>query len=101
MAFDWGNAAKNTTAGATAGSAFGPWGTAAGGVLGAVGAGISGANEDEKDRELIELKKKGFDWQQTMDKKGQFNTERQLGMNALTGMRGGFRDALYRALTRG
>jgi hypothetical protein len=101
MAFDWTAVGKGATGGAVAGTALGPWGTAIGGIAGAVGAGISSAQAAEEERKRLEEEKRRFDWQQQMDKKGQFNTERQLGMNALTGMRGGFKEALYRALTKG
>lgn len=47
MAFDWGNAFRGGASGAAAGSSFGPWGTAIGGGLGALG-GFFG-NDEEKD----------------------------------------------------
>lgn len=106
---NWGGMATGAGSGAVAGATIGSVvpvvgtgiGALAGGLLGAAGAGLSGAEENEKEKRLEEERKGNFDWQKTMDKKGQFNTERQLGMNALTGMREGFRGALYRALTKG
>jgi hypothetical protein len=85
----------------TVGNAITPWTTLAGGVLGAAGAGLTAYEEEQRRKEEEEFRKKQFDWQQTMDKKGQFNTERQLGQNTLQSMRGSFKDAVYRALTKG
>ena len=87
--------------GAATGSALGPWGSLAGGVLGFAGAGLTAAKEAEQLEEQRWREDERFDWQKTMDKKGQFNTERQLGQNTLQSMRGGFKEALYRALTKG
>jgi hypothetical protein len=47
MAFDWGNAFRGGASGAAAGSSFGPWGAAGGGLLGAL-SGFFGNNDEEK-----------------------------------------------------
>lgn len=83
------------------GKAITPWTSLAGGLLGGVGTGIMAFEQAEKDRKAEEERAAMFDWQKKQDNRQQFNTERQLGQNTLQSMRGTFKDAVYRALTRG
>lgn len=69
-------------------------GPIAGGIFGAIGAGMN-ANDDRKYRNRL------FDYQKQQDALQQKNTERQMGMNSLSFLRDDFKTALYRSLTRG
>lgn len=55
MAINWGNAGQGAIAGGSAGSSFGPWGTAIGAGVGGL-AGLFGGNDDptEKSRKILE-----------------------------------------------
>lgn len=69
-------------------------GPIAGGIFGAIGAGMN-ASEDRKYRNRL------FDYQKQQDKIQQGNVDRQMGMNSLSFLRDDFKTALYRSLTRG
>ena len=86
---------------ATVGKAVTPWATLAGGLLGGVGAGTTAYQQGEREEKMDKERAAMFDWQKKQDDRSQFNTERQLGQNTLQSMRGSFKDAVYRALTRG
>ena len=55
MAFNWGGAGQGAVAGGSAGSAFGPWGTAIGAGIGGLTGGFGGDDDPtEKSRKLLE-----------------------------------------------
>lgn len=94
-------AGSGAASGAVSGGPLAPWTTLAGGIIGAGGAILSAQEEEEQRKRDEAFRNKQFDWQQKTDRKNQFNSDRQLGQNAIQMMRGSFKDALYRSLTRG
>ena len=88
----------NTAKGAGSGAlsmapTLNPWLIGGGAVLGAIGSGISADEEAKQKEKELELQKQQLDWQR------QYGS-RQLGQNAIQGMRSNFKEALYRSLTR-
>lgn len=76
--------------GALAGLPLGPIGAIGGGLLGAIGSGINAFSENKRQKEALAYQKK-------KDAQDQKNTERGLGMNALSLMSDNYTKALLRA----
>jgi hypothetical protein len=85
----------------TVNTAINPWIGLAGLGVSAVGSGIQGAEQNKLLEQQLAQDQQKFNWQKKMDTQSQANQQRQLGMNALTGMKDDFKNALYRAFTRG
>jgi hypothetical protein len=83
------------------GSSISPWTQIGGGVLGAVGAGLSAYEQEQERKRQQANEDRDFAFKKQQAEQQQGNVNRTFGMNAIAGMKDDFKTALYRALTRG
>lgn len=86
-----------TTGGA---STMNPWLVGGGLLLEGIGTGLTYAEQEEQRKKQEEFEREQFDWKKKMEKGQLSQNQQQLGQNAIQQMRGNFKDALYRSLTR-